>query len=317
MEGRSWTGGAYRYGFNGKENDDEIKGNGNQQDYGMRIYDPRLCRFLSVDPVSNYFPWYTPYLFAGNKPIWATDLDGLEEDFTNAQPFEYYNDKLALDMNGAPSYSPKNAAGFARNGNWYFKQLLEKMPYLFDEVNIDLIRNGLAPEVNETWIKYVPEHTGFVGDKLVHHHIDQQNMATALPEKVHKEYSNVLHTRYKAGRSAAGKLGKLYNFLGAILMFRDLFSKDPHSTLSQWQVQLGFCKEGKMYYSEKDDSYFIAVSIEKTYNADGNEDGMFITYDRYESYYYNKESKTYEGFDKIGTYTEYYSNETGKSEEIK
>ncbi|MFY0255719.1 RHS repeat-associated core domain-containing protein [Chitinophaga sp. 30R24] len=65
------VGGRYRYGFNGKENDNEVKGEGNQQDYGMRIYDPRLGRFLSVDPLTQHFPWYTPYQFAGNKPIWG------------------------------------------------------------------------------------------------------------------------------------------------------------------------------------------------------------------------------------------------------
>jgi|GEM_PF-3408784 len=70
---------SYRYGFNGKENDNDIKGEGNQQDYGMRIYDPRLGRFLSVDPLTKDFPWYTPYQFAGNTPIQAIDLDGLEE----------------------------------------------------------------------------------------------------------------------------------------------------------------------------------------------------------------------------------------------
>lgn len=43
----------YRYGFNGKGNDNEIKGEGNQQDYRMRIYDPRLGRFLSVTPRRN------------------------------------------------------------------------------------------------------------------------------------------------------------------------------------------------------------------------------------------------------------------------
>jgi hypothetical protein len=37
--------GSYRYGFNGKENDNEVKGAGNQQDYGMRIYDPRWGSF--------------------------------------------------------------------------------------------------------------------------------------------------------------------------------------------------------------------------------------------------------------------------------
>jgi RHS repeat-associated protein len=72
--------GAYRYGFNGKENDNEVKGSGNQQDYGMRIYDPRLGRFLSVDPLAVSYPWYTPYQFAGNMPIEAIDLDGLEPE---------------------------------------------------------------------------------------------------------------------------------------------------------------------------------------------------------------------------------------------
>jgi RHS repeat-associated protein len=78
---RTWESDKYRYGFNAKENDNEIKGVGNQQDYGMRIYDPRLGKFLSVDPLTKDFPWYTPYQFAGNKPIWAVDLDGLEEFF--------------------------------------------------------------------------------------------------------------------------------------------------------------------------------------------------------------------------------------------
>ncbi|MEZ2442984.1 RHS repeat-associated core domain-containing protein [Chitinophaga sp. RCC_12] len=49
---------CYRYGFNGKENDNEVKGEGNQQDYGMRIYDPRLGRFLSVDPLTKGYPHY-------------------------------------------------------------------------------------------------------------------------------------------------------------------------------------------------------------------------------------------------------------------
>jgi RHS repeat-associated protein len=55
--------------FNGKENDNEVKGDGNQQYYGMRIYDLRLGKFLSVDPLTMQYPHYTPYSFAGNKPI--------------------------------------------------------------------------------------------------------------------------------------------------------------------------------------------------------------------------------------------------------
>lgn len=74
---------GYRYGFNGKEKDDEIKGEGAHYDYGFRIYDPRLGRFLSTDPLFAGYPYYTPYQFAGNNPIWATDLDGLEQLITN------------------------------------------------------------------------------------------------------------------------------------------------------------------------------------------------------------------------------------------
>jgi len=78
--GRQYSlgGGSYRYGFNGKENDNEVKGEGNQQDYGMRIYDPRVGRFLSVDPITKEYPDLTPYQFASNRPIDGIDRDGLE-----------------------------------------------------------------------------------------------------------------------------------------------------------------------------------------------------------------------------------------------
>src|SRR6476659_4876110 len=76
---RKFNADGYRYGFNGKEKDDEVKGLGNQMDYGMRIYDSRIGRFLSVDPLEYDFPWYSPYQFSGNNSILNIDLDGLVE----------------------------------------------------------------------------------------------------------------------------------------------------------------------------------------------------------------------------------------------
>ena len=78
MVGRSYNRALYRFGFNGKEDDNEVKGVGEQQDYGMRIYDPRLGRFLSVDPLGKKYPELTPYQFASNTPMQAVDLDGME-----------------------------------------------------------------------------------------------------------------------------------------------------------------------------------------------------------------------------------------------
>jgi RHS repeat-associated protein len=79
MPGRKFSGGnGYRYGFNGKENDNEAKGEGNQYEYGFRIYDPRLGKFLSVDPLTKKYPELTPFQFASNNPVEGIDLDGLE-----------------------------------------------------------------------------------------------------------------------------------------------------------------------------------------------------------------------------------------------
>jgi RHS repeat-associated protein len=52
MPGRSFQSGGYRYGFNGKEKDPTEFGALTHYDYGFRIYNPALGRFLSVDPKS-------------------------------------------------------------------------------------------------------------------------------------------------------------------------------------------------------------------------------------------------------------------------
>ncbi|MBK6730808.1 MAG: RHS repeat-associated core domain-containing protein [Bacteroidetes bacterium] len=92
IPGRQWSAGSeYRFGFNGKESDAETYGEGNAYDYGFRIYNPRLGKFLSVDPLISSFPELTPYQFASNSPIENIDLDGLEasnykNDLSPSQP---------------------------------------------------------------------------------------------------------------------------------------------------------------------------------------------------------------------------------------
>ena len=79
MKERTYQNSEYRYGFNGKENDKDFGNDQLIQDYGFRLYNPAIAKFLSVDPLTKGYPWYTPYQFAGNTPIQAVDLDGLEE----------------------------------------------------------------------------------------------------------------------------------------------------------------------------------------------------------------------------------------------
>jgi RHS repeat-associated protein len=85
MPGREYQAQPSRFGFNGKENDNEVKGFGNQEDYGFRIFDPRLGRFLSVDPLTKSFPYNSPYIFSDDDPMNFIDLEGLQTPTLNAQ----------------------------------------------------------------------------------------------------------------------------------------------------------------------------------------------------------------------------------------
>src|SRR5690606_4639049 len=51
MPGRVYSGDVYRYGFQGQEKDDEVKGSGNSINYKYRMHDPRIGRFFAVDPL--------------------------------------------------------------------------------------------------------------------------------------------------------------------------------------------------------------------------------------------------------------------------
>ena len=48
--------GGYRFGFNGKEKDNNGELGLTNYDYGFRIYNPGLGRFLSVDPLTKSYP---------------------------------------------------------------------------------------------------------------------------------------------------------------------------------------------------------------------------------------------------------------------
>jgi len=70
----------YRYGFQGQEKDDEIKGEGNSVNYKYRMHDTRIGRFFAVDPLTKNYAHYSPYSFSGNEVIAAVEIEGLEPD---------------------------------------------------------------------------------------------------------------------------------------------------------------------------------------------------------------------------------------------
>lgn len=77
MPGRHGSEGSeYRYGYQGSEKDDEVKGSGNSYTTKFRMYDPRIGRWLTRDPKHNAMPWESPYSYSNNSPIIGNDPDG-------------------------------------------------------------------------------------------------------------------------------------------------------------------------------------------------------------------------------------------------
>jgi RHS repeat-associated protein len=68
------------------ETDDEVVGTGNSYTTDYRQYDPRLGRWLSIDPLFRNFPWQSPYAAFDNNPILIKDPRGLAGENSNGNP---------------------------------------------------------------------------------------------------------------------------------------------------------------------------------------------------------------------------------------
>jgi RHS repeat-associated protein len=80
MPSRNFQSDKYRYGFNGQEKDYSIcEGN---YDFGDRIYDGRIGRWLSLDPLQKKYPGESHYAFVANSPLLFMDPDGRDRIVT-------------------------------------------------------------------------------------------------------------------------------------------------------------------------------------------------------------------------------------------
>ena len=70
----NFSGASYRYGFNGMEKEDDMTAN--HYDFGARIYDGRIGRWLAVDPEWYLYTSISDYSFALDNPIFYIDYDG-------------------------------------------------------------------------------------------------------------------------------------------------------------------------------------------------------------------------------------------------
>jgi RHS repeat-associated protein len=112
----------YKFGFNGKEMDNEITGGtGEHYDFGARIYSSRLGRWMSVDKLFKEYAPISPYVHGLNNPIALRDVDGNVVVDANGNPVTISITK-AKDGTATATYefvkdtSPEVIEAFMANG---------------------------------------------------------------------------------------------------------------------------------------------------------------------------------------------------------
>jgi RHS repeat-associated protein len=98
LDGRTFNSSECRRGYQGSEKDDEVKGSGNSYTTYFRQLDPRLGRWLSIDPVVQ--PWQSPYCSMDNNPILNNDVEG-DKIRGNRRIYRRYRAQLALQIANA------------------------------------------------------------------------------------------------------------------------------------------------------------------------------------------------------------------------
>ena len=103
LDGRSMQKMGYRYGYQGSEKDIELKGEGNSYTTFFRQLDPRVGRWLAIDPKIASIPWQSPYCSMDNNPVFYTDPFGDIIDGNNKGKSDYQKAKNQANKGVAES----------------------------------------------------------------------------------------------------------------------------------------------------------------------------------------------------------------------
>jgi hypothetical protein len=103
-----------------------------------------------------------------------------------------------VDMRKAPEGSRRTSPGdgtrgWPRNSAWFWRRFHDKHADKLSARNREFTRRGLAPEVDDEWVKLFPEHRMFEGDVLVHHHVERGPWAVPIPARFHHIFHGPLH----------------------------------------------------------------------------------------------------------------------------
>jgi len=156
---------GYRYGYGGKEQDNDIKGSGKSYDFDYRLYDPRVARFMTADPLAVKYASINSYNYVANSPISAIDPDGRKILFING----YYQDNwLGREVIGADKpFEPYWGAGFAQSAQAFFNDYSAIKPDNFIDASSWIGGDQSGEDRVELGYKYASLHLYAITSDMV------------------------------------------------------------------------------------------------------------------------------------------------------
>jgi len=162
MPGRHANTSDYRYGFQGQEMDDEIKGEGNSVNYRYRMHDPRVVRFFSVDPLARSFSWNSPYAFSENRVLDKIELEGAESwDYLETIPHDSAASTLETSGTIAKNIGVNllNSIPFTFNiieifGRGGPEKVWKYVDEQFDDMSMSIAEDMIKAKQNEGYVNF-------------------------------------------------------------------------------------------------------------------------------------------------------------------
>lgn len=233
MPGKSASPTVYRFGFQGQEKDDEIKGTGNSLNYEYRMHDPRVGRFFATDPLESDYPYNSPYAFSENRVVDMIELEGLETSNTkisdNKTTPKLNNEKIApaKKMN---EYTDSNIAKAAAQFMTGASAWLSVKPVATTKSKTKRVQQKVNPK-NKKYAKT----TGLIGDLMGNTFDFIQGLAAvetylnaSTPEEKSEAFEGMIRTFTEMG------LERAYPVIG----FIKLWSKSVYESIDYYKLEI-------------------------------------------------------------------------------
>ena len=199
----------YEHGYQGKEEFDQLYGEGNAYNFGARIYDPRLGRWLSVDPKAKDSPENSPYIAMGNDPVNRIDKGGKQDEDSQDNGEKQGNAEKGGESTNKDEPNPAGPeVGNTDNPE-------SKSSSTADKVGNASTKAGQAASIFQFLQQYVREHNFKTQSKVLK--IDELiEAAEAAGNTKAVKYFKSLKESVETGGELADKLDKAGTLLSAI-----------------------------------------------------------------------------------------------------